>query len=773
MTCLHYIGVPRIGPARELKWAIERYWQQSSTLDDLLETARILRQIQWQRQLDSGAAFLSVGDFAWYDHVLEQSVLFNVIPERFRAASLTSYQQTVFAIARGVTDPTGGDLSASPMRKWFDTNYHYLVPEWDANTRPALNPEPLLEQVQEARAIHSEVKVQLAGPATYLSLSDLKGIDKDTALDRLIPVYQELLEVLAKAGVAWVQLDEPVLCTDIDSSWRSLIERAYSSLAASPVKLLVATYFGGLEDNLSLAAHLPVAGLHVDLVSAPDQLPALLDRLGPNKVLSAGIINGRNIWRANLDAIYQFLQPVRDTLGDRLWISSSCSLLHVPYNTTNDTTPNPAISLALAFMAEKQDELQALSSRLNSQPETRWQTVFDHSRVARETLSGFRKNAAVSSRVASIQPQHRERTSAVAIRKKHQQATLELPLLPTTTIGSFPQTAAIREARKALKQGLISQDAYNVTMEVAIADAIERQEKLGLDVLVHGEPERNDMVEYFGDSLAGFTTSRNGWVQSYGTRCVKPPIIYGDVYRERPLTLAWAKYAQSLTQRPVKGMLTGPTTMVAWAFVREDLPTPAIADQIALALRDEINDLEAAGIRIIQVDEPALREKLPLRKQYQRTWLDHATAAFRLATGGAATGTQIHTHMCYSQFKDILYGIKALDADVITIEAARSEMELVADLVSANYEGDIGPGVYDIHSPLVPQPTELVRRLEKALETLPAWQLWVNPDCGLKTRQWPEVEGALAAMVEAARIVRANVEASARKLTEADEVTSY
>lgn len=759
MTTLHYLGVPRIGPARELKWTIERYWQGQASADDLDDTARVLRRAQWERQRDSGADLISVGDFAWYDHVLEQSLMFGVVPSRFRDTLPAGFADQAFTLARGQADAVHGDRAASPMKKWFDTNYHYLEPEWDDATSPRLASDHLIEQVREARRVHQGIKVQLIGPATYLWISRFQGIDVDEALERLLPVYHQLLDSLANEGVQWVQLDEPLLCLDLPTVWRSRIERAYSRLAASPGNKLLATYFGGLEDNLSLAAQLPVQGLHVDLASAPDQLDGVLDRLGPNKVLSTGVINGRNIWRADLDYWATVLAPVRQQLGDRLWIATSCSLLHVPYSTEHELTETPLVGNALAFMVEKQAELSALRSHLDGGTDASWSGVFERNRSARRALadSKLRRNPDVARRLADIGPDHRRRTDSIGERKTVQQATLRLPPLPTTTIGSFPQTTDIRKARRDYRNGHIDGPTYHHIMESAIQDAIARQEALGLDVLVHGEPERNDMVEYFGESLAGFTTTRAGWVQSYGTRCVKPPLIYGDVYREKPLTLPWATYAQSLSERPVKAMLTGPTTMLAWAFVREDRHQSDIADQIGLALRDEILDLEQAGLTMIQVDEPALREKLPLRRQAQRAWLDHATAAFRLATGAVKAGTQIHTHMCYSQFQDIVDGIQALDADVITIEAARSEMALVRDLAEAGYKGDIGPGIYDIHSPLIPDTRQLTQRLRRALESLPLDRLWVNPDCGLKTRQWPEVEAALTAMVAAARTLRREI----------------
>ncbi len=763
MTTLHYIGVPRIGPDRELKWAIERYWRGDASFADLAATGAALRQQQWQRQLDSGADLLCVGDFAWYDQVLEQSLWFGIVPRRFRQAlppgdDAQQKADRVFAVARGLEarGDNQPECAASPMRKWFDTNYHYLVPEWDPKTRPTFNAGPLLEQISEARLIHPRVKVQLAGPLTFLKLASFEGITPDEALDRLVPVYQELLQALANAGVTWVQLDEPCLCTDLDPAWRALAERAYSFLSGGPLPLLVATYFAGLEDNLSLATSLPVQGLHIDLVSDPGQLTGVLDRLGPNKVLSAGVINGRNIWRADLGRLWQDLKMVQQHLGERLWLSTSCSLLHVPYRAAREELHPVQLGGALAFMEEKQQELRALALRLSGADEDRWQPVFDHNRRAREALarSAARTNTAVLDRVAAASNIDGYRSQPFEVRHALQQRRLNLPLLPTTTIGSFPQTPAIRASRQAFRRGDLDRAAYEDVMQEAIADAITRQEKLGLDVLVHGEAERNDMVEYFGEQLEGFVSTGHGWVQSFGTRCVKPPVIYGDVYRPAPMTVRWIDYAQNLTQKPVKGMLTGPTTMMAWSFVRDDRAFGEIASQIALALADEVRDLEQAGVAIIQVDEPALREKLPIRKMARRQWLAEATRAFRLTTASVDGATQIHTHMCYSQFEDILEGIKALDADVITIEAARSEMALVRDLATAGYQGEIGPGLYDIHSPLVPTTETLVHRLRRVLAAFPAQRIWVNPDCGLKTRQWPETEAALIAMVSAARKVR-------------------
>ncbi|MAL98950.1 MAG: 5-methyltetrahydropteroyltriglutamate--homocysteine S-methyltransferase [Alteromonadaceae bacterium] len=774
MAQLHLLGLPRIGPDRELKWALEKYWRGDISAEALIEVGHTLRLAAWQHQADLGADLITVGDFSWYDGILDHSLMFNLIPRRFREGPSLKGFASYFALARGHQDGSR-KLGPSPMLKWFDTNYHYLAPELDADSHPQLDATALLEQVGEARTLGRPVKVVLVGPVTLLWLSRAEGgtdPERLRHLEALTTCYAELLENLHTAGVAWVQLDEPALCTDLPESWRSAYERTYQRLGSSPVPLILATYFDGLRENMTLALQLPVAAVHIDLVRSPSQLATALDRLGPNKILSLGVIDGRNIWRADLNKLLATLEPVHERLGDRLWLSTSCSLLHVPYRVDRENTLPDFLRHGLAFAEEKQAELALLKAALNQPRDTTIEDQLASAASAVDTLLSHpeRNHSPTRTKLRNISAEDRQRTETHAERKRLQQRTLKLPLLPTTTIGSFPQDQAIRQARKALRDGAISYDDYRARMADAITDTIRAQEALGLDVLVHGEPERTDMVEYFGERIEGFETTRHGWVQSYGSRCVKPPIIYGDCRRRTGLTLDWMAIARAATDKPLKGMLTGPVTLIAWSFVREDIPMAAVADQLALCLREEIEDLEALGITIAQVDEPALRELLPLRKSDQPTYMDWAIAAFRLATAGARASTQIHTHMCYSQFSDIMPNIKSLDADVITIEAARGELALVHDLRNAGYTADVGPGIYDIHTPLVPTQTELQSRLAEILQYLPTDQVWVNPDCGLKTRSWAEVKPALQAMVAAARAQREALTEKTRQKGVAEKV---
>jgi 5-methyltetrahydropteroyltriglutamate--homocysteine methyltransferase len=589
----------------------------------------------------------------------------------------------------------------------------------------------------------------------WLGKSKAAGFDRFSLLEQLLPVYEAVLARLKALGVEWVQIDEPILGLDLPDAWRHAFEPSYWQLARSAPKLLLATYFSPLAENLRLACQLPVAGLHVDAVRAPDELVGVADWLPSHKVLSVGIVDGRNIWRTDLDAALQKLRPVADKHQGELWLAPSCSLLHVPFSLQAETQLDGEVKSWLAFAVEKLDELRVLATAL-SQDEA---AADDELHAARTALAARRASprvhrATVAARIAAAAPGADQRASAFPARQKAQRARLKLPLLPTTTIGSFPQTAEIRAARAAFKRGALDAAHYQQKMQAEIALAVRKQEALGIDVLVHGEAERNDMVEYFGEQLDGFAFTANGWVQSYGSRCVKPPIIYGDVARPTPMTVAWTQYAQSLTDRPMKGMLTGPITILQWSFVRDDQPRATTADQIAWAIRDEVCDLEAAGIAIIQIDEPAIREGLPLRRAGWKSYLERATRAFRISASGVRNDTQIHTHMCYSEFNDILPAIAAMDADVITIETSRSDMELLQGFGDFKYPNEIGPGVYDIHSPRVPGVQEMAALLEKAAEVVPVEHLWVNPDCGLKTRGWPETEAALRHMVQAAQEVR-------------------
>ncbi|WP_415793670.1 5-methyltetrahydropteroyltriglutamate--homocysteine S-methyltransferase, partial [Bordetella pertussis] len=759
MTIIHNLGFPRIGAQRELKRAVEAYWAGRQTAEALHETGRALRAAHWQRQADAGVAFVPVGDFAWYDHILEWTTLLGAVPARFGHPEGKPVDlDTLFRMGRGRA-PSGKPAAACEMTKWFDTNYHYIVPELTPGQTFRVAREDLFEQVKEAQALGHRVKPVIPGPLTWLWLG--KGdafaqgagdIGKLQLLDALLPVYGEVLERLAGLGVEWVQIDEPALVLDLPQAWRDAYQAVYAKLAASPVKLLLATYFDGLKDNLATALALPVAGLHVDLVRAPDQLSDVASGLRPGQVLSAGVINGRNIWRTDLDAALAMLVPVREQLQERLWLAPSCSLLHVPVDLAGETELDAELLGWLSFAVQKLDELCLLGKALGGDADPAVQQGLAAQRAALQARRQSPRihNPAVAQRMAGQAGVSRER-APFGQRIARQQSELRLPAFPTTTIGSFPQTAEIRALRRDWKSGALTDSAYENAIRKEIEEVIRFQEKVGLDVLVHGEPERNDMVEYFGELLAGFAFTKNGWVQSYGSRCVKPPIIFGDVARPAPMTVGWSAYAQSLTDKPVKGMLTGPVTILQWSFVRDDQPREATCRQLALALRDEVVDLEAAGIRVIQIDEPAIREGLPLRRADWRAYLDWAVDCFRLSTAGVGEATQIHTHMCYSEFNDIIESIAAMDADVITIETSRSNMELLKAFEDFHYPNDIGPGVYDIHSPNVPEVDWMVELMRKAAARLPKERLWVNPDCGLKTRTWPETEAALIGMVQAAR----------------------
>ncbi|WP_144633221.1 5-methyltetrahydropteroyltriglutamate--homocysteine S-methyltransferase [Bordetella genomosp. 13] len=761
MTIIHNLGFPRIGVQRELKRAVEAYWAGKQSAEALRDTGRQLRAAHWRLQAERGLAFVPVGDFAWYDHILEWTTLLGAVPARFgqRDAEPVSLD-TLFRMGRGRA-PSGKPAAACEMTKWFDTNYHYIVPELTPGQQFRIAREYLFEQVQEAQALGLQAKPVIPGPLTWLWLGKgdafAQGAADPAKLDllaALLPVYQQVLRRLAGLGVQWVQIDEPILVLDLPQAWRDGFAQVYAQLSKSPVRVLLATYFDGLKDNLATVAKLPVAGLHVDLVRAPGQLAEVAAAVDPAQVLSAGVINGRNIWRTDLDAAVRALAPVREQLGERLWLAPSCSLLHVPVDLVHETELDGELKRWLSFAAQKLDELRLLGQALDgADPAVQQALAAQRDALQARQASPRIHNPAVARRMADQAQVPRDR-APFARRIATQQAELKLPAFPTTTIGSFPQTAEIRALRRDWKAGAISDAAYETAIRKEIEEVIRFQEKVGLDVLVHGEPERNDMVEYFGELLAGFAFTRNGWVQSYGSRCVKPPVIFGDVARPAPMTVGWSSYAQSLTDKPVKGMLTGPVTILQWSFVRDDQPREATCRQLALALRDEVVDLEKAGIRVIQIDEPAIREGLPLRRADWQAYLDWAVDCFRLSTAGVAEGTQVHTHMCYSEFNDIIESIAAMDADVITIETSRSNMELLKAFEDFRYPNDIGPGVYDIHSPNVPEVGWMVDLMQKAAARLPKDRLWVNPDCGLKTRGWPETEAALVGMVEAARALR-------------------
>ncbi|HYQ40156.1 MAG TPA: 5-methyltetrahydropteroyltriglutamate--homocysteine S-methyltransferase, partial [Pseudomonas sp.] len=722
MALAHNLGFPRIGRDRELKKALEAYWQGELDEVGLRAVGRQLRAAHWQAQRDAGIELLPVGDFAWYDQVLGHSLLFGVVPERFRAADGRITLDTLFAMARGVRGGCCGSAGsqAQELTKWFDSNYHYLVPEFERDQQFRLSWEQLFEEVEEAQALGHRVKPVLLGPLTYLWLGKVRGddFDKLELLERLLPVYGEVLGRLAALGVDWVQIDEPILGLDLPQDWKNAFERAYNLLQAPKPQKLLTTYFAGLEDNLGLAANLPVAGLHVDLVRAPEQFPAILDRLPAYKVLSLGVVDGRNVWRCDLEQALGVLQEAQARLGERLWVAPSCSLLHCPVDLAREDGLDAELQGWLAFAVQKCAEVALLARALDQPDAPAVQAALAQSRAVQQARAQSPRihNPAVQARLAALGPDDGRRASPYAVRRARQRARLDLPAFPTTTIGSFPQTPAIRLARQAYRQGRLGEAEYAAAMQAEIRNAVAVQERLGLDVLVHGEAERNDMVEYFAEQLDGYAFTRHGWVQSYGSRCVKPAIIVGDISRPRPMSVAWSRFAQSLTDRPMKGMLSGPVTMLQWSFPREDLPREVQARQLALALRDEVQDLEAAGIGIIQIDEAAFREGLPLRRGAWRHYLDWAVEAFRLCSAGVADATQIHTHMCYSEFNDVIEAIAALDADVITIETSRSQMELLQAFEAFAYPNEIGPGVYDIHSPRVPTVAEMVALLEKAAE---------------------------------------------------------
>jgi len=767
MTTIHNLGFPRIGAKRELKFALESYWRGETSRDALKALGAELRQRHWaaQQELD----WVPVGDFAFYDQVLDMSFTLGNLPERvqgFEGDALDNY----FRVARGrsaittESSSTGhthccAGVAAGEMTKWFDTNYHFIVPEFSSATEFKLDASRLLEQLAEARAQGIQAKPVLIGPVTYLALGKAKdGAGKLELLQRLLPVYAQLLDVLAAQGVEWVQMDEPILVTELDADWQHAFNTAYHHLKSCRVKLLLATYFGQLAENKYLAANLPVAGLHIDAVNGQDDVQQLLGLLPAHKVLSLGVISGRNIWKTDLNAVLDWVEPLAERLGERLWIAPSCSLLHVPVDLNSEQRLDAEIKSWLAYAQQKLDELRVLGKALRYGRDCVKAELADNAAaLAARRTSPRVHNPAVQAAVKQINAGLGQRRSSYEARAPKQARLLKLPAFPTTTIGSFPQTTEIRQARSEFKAGRLDFARYQSAMRAEIERCVQKQEALGLDVLVHGEAERNDMVEYFGEQLDGYAFSQFGWVQSYGSRCVKPPILFGDISRPKAMTTEWIQYAQSLTRKPMKGMLTGPVTILNWSFVRDDQPRATSCYQLALAIRAEVLDLERAGVRVIQIDEAALREGLPLRKSQWQKYLHWAVEAFRISANGVADETQIHTHMCYSEFNDIIASIAAMDADVITIETSRSDMELLEVFEHFDYPNEIGPGVYDIHSPNIPTKADIVQLMQKAAERIPAERLWVNPDCGLKTRQWAEVIPALQHMVEAAKTLRQSV----------------
>ncbi|MBX3664436.1 MAG: 5-methyltetrahydropteroyltriglutamate--homocysteine S-methyltransferase [Burkholderiales bacterium] len=751
MVTTHIPGYPRIGARRELKFALEAHWRGEADEAWLLDAGAGLRAAHWRRQREAGLSLVTAGDFSLYDPMLDLLALLGCPPARFGFDPQRLTLRQYFELARG-----NAAQPALEMTKWFDTNYHYLVPELSAQTRFDGGPDWYFDHIGEALAAGHPVKPALIGPVTFLRLA--KGGDGFDRLDLLEPLaraYARILGRLRGMGIDWVQIDEPALCLELEPAWLDAFDNAYRILAAGAPRLLLTTYFDSAGDHAGRILRLPVQGIHLDLVRAPEQLAAWQAKLPRDWVLSAGIVDGRNVWRTDLRRALALLQPLHDALGDRLWIAPSCSLQHVPVSLSGEQRIDPEVRPWLAFADEKLDELRVLGSALEQGP-AGVQAELETADAALESRRTSRRvlNEAVRAELGRLTAEDEKRASPHARRSALQQARLQLPPLPTTTIGSFPQTPKIRGIRAAWKRGETGELQYLEAMRGEIREVIARQEALGIDVLVHGEAERNDMVEFFGEQLWGFCFTQNGWVQSYGSRCVKPPVIYGDVARPEPMTVSTARYAQSLTGKPVKGMLTGPVTILQWSFVRDDQPREHTALQIALAVREEVADLEKAGIRVIQIDEPALREGLPLKRRDWGAYLDWAVRAFRIAAAVAADETQIHTHMCYAEFNDILPAIAAMDADVITIETSRSNMALLDGFGEFRYPNDIGPGVYDIHSPRIPQAEDMLRLLQRACRVIPPQRLWINPDCGLKTRSWSEVEPALRNMVAAARRLR-------------------
>ncbi len=758
MALTHNLGFPRIGARRELKHALEAYWRDDISSEQLQATAAELRKRHWILQRDSGIDLIPVGDFALYDQMLNMTALLGATPDRFNASGDEIGLDLYFAMARGTAAQP-----AMEMTKWFDTNYHYIVPEFDVHTRFRIASLQLFKEVAEAKALGITPKAVLIGPLTYLYLGKEieSGFNRLDLLPSLLQIYRDILTRLASLGVEWVQIDEPVLVLDLDGAWLDGLNQAYTTLHGAGTKLLLTTYFEAVDNHAAQLKKLPVDGLHIDLCRAPQQLDTFLADYPIDKVLSLGIIDGRNVWRTDLAHTLKTLSLAQSILGERIWIAPSCSLLHCPVDLELEARLDGEIKNWLAFSVQKLKEVSTLGQGLNHGEHAIREALAASVKAKEERAQSPRiHNPAVQKRLQGLSQDDGRRTSPFSIRQALQHKRFRLPLLPTTTIGSFPQTTEIRQARAAHRKGELGNLQYLETMRAEIRLVIKKQEEIGLDVLVHGEAERNDMVEYFGEQLWGYVFTENGWVQSYGSRCVKPPILYGDIYRPEPMTVDWIRYAQDLTEKPVKGMLTGPITMLMWSFVRDDQPRSVTALQIALAIRDEVVDLERAGIGIIQIDEPAFREGLPLKKAGWAEYLQWAAAAFRISSSGAKDDTQIHTHMCYSEFNDILPAIANMDADVITIETSRSNMELLDGFGQFKYPNEIGPGVYDIHSPRVPDTREMLELLEKASLVINPRQLWVNPDCGLKTRGWPETVAALEKMVKAARLLRAKLEAA-------------
>ena len=755
------LGHPRIGRQRELKKACEAFWSGKINQTELLNTAKEIKKQNWLQQQDLGVDLIPSNDFSFYDQVLDACLTFGCIPKRYNNIDKSNYLELYFAMARGL-QKDNIDVTAMEMTKWFDTNYHYIVPEFEKEQTFHFFSNKIIEEYKEALTLGIKTKPVLIGPVTFL----LQGKEKESGfhrldlLDKLLPVYFEVIERLENLGAEYIQFDEPCLALNLSKKEQQAITKTYNQIAKKfpTLKVFLANYFDCYGENLNIALQLPVDTLHLDLVRCPLQLNDILEseHFNPKTKLSLGVVDGRNIWKNDFETSIKIIEKASKKLDpENLWIASSCSLLHTPYDLDLETTLEPEIKQWLAFTKQKIEEIVALKHLLKADNDG-YLHLFEENKLANLTKKSSKliHNDSVKTRISNLKSSDSHRESTFSTRQVLQKQALHLPLFPTTTIGSFPQTKEVRSWRLKFKKGILSQQEYNTLIAKEIEDSIRFQEEIGLDVLVHGEFERNDMVEYFGEKLNGFAFSSYGWVQSYGSRCVKPPILFGDVSRENPMTVKWSEYAQSLTDIPVKGMLTGPVTILQWSFVRNDQPREVTCNQIALAIRDEVTDLEKAGLKIIQIDEPAIREGLPLREEEWKNYLNWAVKAFRISASGVQNQTQIHTHMCYSEFNDIIASISDMDADVITIETSRSEMELLDVFVDFKYPNEIGPGVYDIHSPRVPSLEEIENLLTKAKNVLPKEHIWVNPDCGLKTRDWPETKDALKNLVTAAKNLR-------------------
>lgn len=763
----HNLGYPRMGALRQLKKSLEAYWRGAETEAGLHQVASGLRRAHWNQQKEAGIDLVPSNDFSFYDHVLDTVALVGAVPKRFGWKGPRLDLPTYFAMARGAasdrTDTEAGEcgcghsgIHAMEMTKWFDTNYHYIVPEFHEGQTFTLGATKVVDEFQEAFTLGIKTKPVLLGPFTFLKLGKIHGQDFDrySLLPGLVEIYVEALRRLVSAKAEWVQFDEPAFALDLTPAERQMLTQVYTVFARAvpELKFLVATYFNSLGENLATFAQLPVSALHIDVTRSGDEFDELAGQIGSEKILSLGVIDGRNIWRNDYRKSLEIIGCAVARLGEnRVWIAPSCSLLHAPFSLRFEQKLNPEIKSWLAFAEEKLSELSELRQAHEAKSEL---VAHNQALLEARAASTLIHRPAIKARCGKIGESDLKRGNPYAVRNVVQREHLRLPDLPTTTIGSFPQTEEVRAARAQYRKGKISRADYEAFLEKETARVIRWQDEAGLDVLVHGEFERTDMVEYFGEQLSGFAFTENGWVQSYGSRYVKPPVLFGDVDRPAPMTVRWSEFAQAQTRKPMKGMLTGPITILQWSFVRDDQPRAETARQIALAIRDEVHDLEAAGILVIQVDEPALREGLPLRRVDWADYLRWSVDAFRLATAVASDRTQIHTHMCYCEFNDIIQAIAELDADVISIESSRSEMELLEAFHTFKYPNEVGPGIWDIHSPRIPSADEMIGLLRKALQVLPRRQLWVNPDCGLKTRGWTEVEQSIMNMVAAARKLR-------------------